>query len=245
MISEQNIRLIENYLFGKLSEHEIIAFEQRIKNDKEFADEVNFMRDLMIGSAELGKNELRNKLKIIAHDYKTNESQQKNNFKTYLAIAASVIALVGISAILYFMQSPNGKDANNIADLQNDTINEVNKIIANSSTNTKFYNVNQPDGGFGFAEADSLSTKLPVLTVTSSKYQNNYLYRDTLFLFLPSEDSLRFCSFPEQSNLLYFEQGKGNIYFIELKKGKKLGLIMPVDDKEVMNKIKKGFDKKN
>ena len=241
MISDQDIRLIEKYLFGKLSEQENIDFENRIKIDSVFSEEVDFMRDLGISAKDLGRDEMRSKLKIIAQEYKTPETKQNNNFKRYLAIAASVVVIVGITAVFYYMQSNNGKNENNIANLQNDTINAVNKIINASSSNTKLYPINQADNGYGFAVSDSTAIKFPVLIVNSSIYNNHYLFRDTLFLFLQSEDSLRLCSIGRQPDLMFFEQGRGRFYFIELKKSKTLGLIMRVKDAKLIDEFNEFF----
>ena len=242
MINEQDIELIEKYLFGKLSEKEKTAFEQRLKNDKEFANEVDFMRDLKISSREFGREELKNKLKKIAHEHKAIEIKQNTGIRTYLAIAASIIVVIGIAALFYWTPSKN--NSNNIAGLSGDSI-EVNRIIANSAGGTKYFNINTVSDGYGYAETDSSAgNKLPVLIIHSDKYSNHYLFRDTLFLFLSSGDSLRFCSFTEQSNLLYFSQGKELFYFVELKKDMKLASIKKIDDKEVIYKIKKLEDNK-
>ena len=236
MINEQDIELIEKYLFGKLSEQEKAAFEQRLKNDMELAEEVDFMRDLKISSSEFGREELKNKLKKIAHEYKAIEIKQNPSIRTYLAIAASIIVVIGIAALFYWTPSKN--NSNNIAGLAGDSI-EVNRIIANSAGGTKYFNINTVGDGYGYAETDSSAgNKLPVLTIHSDKYNNQYLYRDTLFLFLSSGDSLHFYSFG-QSNLLYFSQGKELFYFVGLKKDMKLALIKKVEDKEVVDKIKK------
>lgn len=237
MINEQDIELIEKYLFGKLSEQEKTAFEQRLKNDKEFANEVNFMSDLKISSREFGREELKNKLKKIAHEHKVIGIKQNPGIRTYLAIAASIIVVIGIAALFYWTPSKN--NSNNIAGLSGDSI-EVNRIIANSAGGTKYFNIKSAGDGYGYAETDSSAgNKLPVLIIHSDKYNNHYLYRDTLFLFLSSGDSLRFCSFSGQSNLLYFSQGKELFYFIELKKDLKLTLIKKIEDGELVNKIKK------
>lgn len=241
MINEQDIELIEKYLFGKCSEQEKAAFELRLKNDKEFADEVDFMRDLKISSSEFGRGGLKNKLKKIAHEHKAIEIKQKNGIMTYLAIAASLIVVIGIAALFYWTPSKN--NSNNIAGLSADSI-EVSRIIANSAGSTKYFNINSVGDGYGYAVTDSSAgNKLPVLTIHSDKYNNHYLYKDTLFLFLPSGDNLRFYSFTEQSNLLYFSQGKDLFYSVELRKDMKLTPTKKVEDTEVINKIKKVIDK--
>lgn len=243
MINEQDIELIEKHLFGKLSEKEKTAFEQRIKDDTEFAQEVDFIRDFKICAKEFGREELRNKLKKIAEEHKAIETQQNPSIRTYFAIAASIIVVIGIAALFYWTPSKN--DTNSMAGLSGDST-EVNRIITNSAGSTKYFNINPVGDGYGYAETDSSAgNKLPVVIIHSDKYNNQYLYRDTLFLFLQGGDSLRFCSFTEQSNLLYFSQGNELFNYVELKKEAKLASIKKVEDKEVVDKIKKVFEGKD
>lgn len=246
MINERDIELIEKYLFGKLSEEEKYAFDKRIETDKEFVNELDFMRDLKISSSELGKTELRNKLKAVAINYKSNENNKNSSLKTYLAIAASIAILVGIATLLYFLNIKDKKNTDNIAGL-NDSINtiEVKQIIESLATNTKLVNINSVDGNFGYAQTDSLVTyKFPVLIIPSEKYANSYLYRDTLFLFLASAETPHFYSLSEQSIFLYLSLEKESLYYVELKKDTKLTSIKKVDDIEVINRIKTFLEKK-
>lgn len=48
MISEKNIEIIEAYLRGDLSESERMTVEERMKSDKDFASQVEMLRDMSI-----------------------------------------------------------------------------------------------------------------------------------------------------------------------------------------------------
>ena len=67
-ISEKDIEIIERYLMGELGEKELELFEQRIKTDKEFADEVFFIEDVINASKEEGRNEFKKRLKAVEED---------------------------------------------------------------------------------------------------------------------------------------------------------------------------------
>jgi tetratricopeptide (TPR) repeat protein len=64
-ISDQDIELIERYLSGELDSKEEETVEERIKTDKEFAEELDFMRDVMSASQKEGREEFREKLSAI------------------------------------------------------------------------------------------------------------------------------------------------------------------------------------
>jgi hypothetical protein len=238
MINENDIELIENYLSGKLTEQENIAIKNRIKNDTNFAGEVEFIRDLKISSKELGRNELRNKLQKIAAD--NNSGENKNNLRTHFAIAASALVLIGLASILYFMQSKSGINENKIADLSKDTVSskEINQLISKSVNDTKLVAINQLNDGLGFAGKDSsINNKLPLVIINSSKYNNNYIYRDTLFLFLELQQNLSFFSIGDEPNNLYFSSADKLFYSIKLLRDDKMYPLENVRDKKIIDKL--------
>jgi anti-sigma-K factor RskA len=57
-LNDQDIEKIEQYLLGELTREEKGQVEERIKNDPEFAEEVEFMRDVIIATQEKGKEEV-------------------------------------------------------------------------------------------------------------------------------------------------------------------------------------------
>jgi len=67
-LSEKDIELIERYLLGELGEKEAEIIDQRIKTDKKFAEEVNFMKDIIGASKKEGRNQLKERLKTVEKD---------------------------------------------------------------------------------------------------------------------------------------------------------------------------------
>lgn len=61
-LSDKDLEQIENYLLGELTEAEKEKVEQRMKEEKEFAGEVDFMRDVMQTAKQEGRTKLKNKL---------------------------------------------------------------------------------------------------------------------------------------------------------------------------------------
>jgi len=57
-LTDQDIEQIEQYLLGELTREEKGQVEERIKNDPEFAEEVEFMRDVILATREKGKEEI-------------------------------------------------------------------------------------------------------------------------------------------------------------------------------------------
>ena len=238
MIQEKDIELVENYFFGKLTEQEKIAFEQRIKTDKLFAEEVDFIHDLKISANELGKKELRAKLKAIANNYNVNESSNTKDFKFYLAIAASVIFLLGIGSLIYLFQSKNVSEIT--ASKINNRYIEIESIINTSLINIKQYTVkNITEEGMGYVQNENSfgNNKLPVLIIKSNKYCNKYLYRDTLFLFIESTDSLQFTSLNTNPNILFFSSYKKEFFSIDVSKTDTLRPIQKISDEITIKKL--------
>src|ERR1035437_1175808 len=100
----KNIELIEQYFEGKLSEKERIDFEAKLLIDAEFKKEYEFYTHIVAGIKEAGEDKLREKLKIADRELdsgKVISIERKSNFKT-LALAASLIFLIGLSVIWYF-----------------------------------------------------------------------------------------------------------------------------------------------
>jgi hypothetical protein len=93
--------LIERYLMGQLSLHELALVEKKIKLDETFADEVNLQRDILIGINEYGKQQIRHKLTDFSQEPKIFRiiSVNKPVIVRY-AVAASIILAITIS-ILY------------------------------------------------------------------------------------------------------------------------------------------------
>ena len=65
-----NKELIERYLMGKLSFHELSEIEKKIKADPIFYEELNFQRDILIGINESRRLQLKEKLRNIKSEPK-------------------------------------------------------------------------------------------------------------------------------------------------------------------------------
>ena len=106
-VNEKDILLIENYLDGTLEAEAIIAFDERIKTDE------NFARALESRKAMPGLLQKASDYKVVREEVKL-ELDQYNPKKTQInkvmvySIAASVILLAGIFIVLKFtVFSPN------------------------------------------------------------------------------------------------------------------------------------------
>lgn len=103
----KNIEEIENYFEGKLSLEDKLLFEAKLESNPELADELNLYKQIRSAIVEKGNNDLKNKFALADEelDIATIVSiNKKTNYKV-LAIAASVILVVGVS-IFFFL---NGK----------------------------------------------------------------------------------------------------------------------------------------
>lgn len=74
-LNDQDIEKIEQYLLGELTREEKGQVEERIKNDPEFAEEVEFMRDVIIATQEKGKEEVD---QIFGNNDQENTTKEEN-----------------------------------------------------------------------------------------------------------------------------------------------------------------------
>jgi hypothetical protein len=103
MINRKDIDLIDQYLHDKLEEESLLSFNNRVKTDPEFAEELDLMRKFSAGIKDYGRRELRNKLKTIASKNKKHGSRKI----LYWSIAASLLLIVGFSGYFYlFINKP-------------------------------------------------------------------------------------------------------------------------------------------
>ena len=61
-LEDKDIELIERYLLGEATSEEKNAVEQRLKRDQEFAEEVDFVRRVILATREKGEEIFRDKL---------------------------------------------------------------------------------------------------------------------------------------------------------------------------------------
>jgi len=98
MIEQKDIDLIDQFLNDKLKGEALVAFNNRVKSDTEFAEELEIMKNISVGIKNYGRQELKNKLKTIAKKERKNKSKQV----IYWSIAASFLLLIGLSGYFYF-----------------------------------------------------------------------------------------------------------------------------------------------
>ena len=65
MITDENIELIEKFLKEELHGKELLQFEQKVLQDKEFAQDVQFFKDMNAGLKKTGRQALKKKLQNI------------------------------------------------------------------------------------------------------------------------------------------------------------------------------------
>ena len=96
---QETQELIDNYLSGNLNSHELDAFNERLKSDPEFRVLVN---DQKVITKSVEEYNLRNLLDDF-HDEISEEPEKKWLTPGLLALAASVLLLIGVStwSILY------------------------------------------------------------------------------------------------------------------------------------------------
>jgi tetratricopeptide (TPR) repeat protein len=119
-LSDKDIEQIESYLFGELTDEERTTVEQRMKTDPEFADQVNFMRDIINVSKQKGRQHLRENLKkaeqkeaakIEAEIDKEGESttkQKKTNIRHNWFYWVTAVAAAAIAGYFFGIIIPSG-----------------------------------------------------------------------------------------------------------------------------------------
>ena len=204
MITEKDIELIDKYLSGELSGSSLAEFEQRLNSDTQFTEEVRFIKDLKVSAKQVGRRELKDKLQSIARTV-TIESENKRfsllRKKTliYYSIAASIVIIIGVSAIFYFqsdksleqLAEDNNKDTLLIDDSIISKKAEIETLLADKNIKTVNKNIYFIDNnGFGYYEIDKRAARIIKLgIIENEKYANNYFLTDTiLFLFGDFED---------------------------------------------------------
>lgn len=97
----KNYKIIEKYIANELSNDELKWVEQQLQENKDFAKQLKMQIEL---EKSIGQNDvidLKNKLNSAYNEFITNEKKViKFNFIRKLAIAASIILLVGIASVL-------------------------------------------------------------------------------------------------------------------------------------------------
>ena len=97
---------IDRYVNGQLEGEELILFEQRMRDHVELAESVHVHRDVLTGIEAYFMQELKEEL------IKSDQQKPKRNIKTYLAIAASVLILVGAGVTYYLINTGGARNEN-------------------------------------------------------------------------------------------------------------------------------------
>ncbi len=103
-----DIELIDRYIAGELSENEMKAIEQRIKEDKDFAHEV-LLHQMAVEAVTF--NNFRNRVQEVRADMKKEREEspiipidrKRRNLLRRLAVAATVLVIV---SLVYFLTNP-------------------------------------------------------------------------------------------------------------------------------------------
>jgi len=155
MLSEKDQEFIDKYVNGNLSGDELRQAEERILNDKEFAEQVAFTSDLKKVIKQSEREELKKKLRSISVKYEYEDAAaSKSNRKNYLSIAATVAFLFIATGLGYYLGISTQH-----SELANEKNNNLKEHIRDSIEQHEFDSYNDRKG-FGFAETDS-TKKIP------------------------------------------------------------------------------------
>lgn len=99
---QQDIELIERFFRQELSEDELLAFENRVRQDPEFSKEVIEMRNLFYGVRLAARKDLKDELQEIQKDVLSESIKpyKPKNFK-WLKWFTGLVLTVAIVGILY------------------------------------------------------------------------------------------------------------------------------------------------
>ncbi len=199
-MTEELIDKIEKYLNGELTESERISFEGEITNDAELKDKVEFMRAIPLVAKKHAQEELKKKLDSFSFEgwyvegaaaasmtelTETGSARQSDKWR-YLAVAASVVLVVGI----FFLINRNNenklqlaKESKRLQDSIN-AIQELNRFIETPIASTLLPVNEIGETSFGFADTNKKDSLVIVLFRASAsglvgvygKFQNDTIY---------------------------------------------------------------------
>lgn len=108
MSTEGEIRRnqIDRYVTDQMNKEERIEFEQRMRDHEALAESVHMHRDVLMGIEYYFLKELKQEL------INSDQQKPKRNIRTYLAIAASTLLLVGAGITYYLMSA--GANSNSL-----------------------------------------------------------------------------------------------------------------------------------
>lgn len=251
MITEKDIELIDKYLSGDLSEAGQKEIELRILQDKDFAETVEFIKNLKTAAKNVGRNELKSKIEAIFDEkrkerkkaigtgnvgkyFSVNNPFVEFNIRKVYAIAASLIVLI-ISAIIIVLLVQIPKSSNNMAENKTDTINASNKHAENllrASKKIQGKNLSPviiKSSQFGYG-GESIVKPEPILikTINDKEFTNHYLL-STNTLILLGEFNLAKIIHLYQAPLFLVLEYSGTFYHLKRIEGEVRPLLMERD----------------
>jgi len=99
--AEERYDLFDAYILDRMNDEDKAAFEKRIAEDQQFAEEFEFFKQMISAINKEAEKKFKDNLREIDKKIDTPVLGKQNFFK-YFAIAASIVILLGISAYFYF-----------------------------------------------------------------------------------------------------------------------------------------------
>ncbi len=207
MTTEKDIELIDKYLLGGLSEAGLKEIELRILQDNEFAETVEFIKNLKAATKNVGRNDLKSKIDTIIEEkrkehekatvaknagkyFSVNNRFVEFNVRKIYAIAASLLILIISSTIIVLLVKIPKQNSNMVGN-KTDTINspskQIDKILFASKkiqglTLTPLI-LNSTQFGYG---GESYIKPEPILikTINDKEFTNHYLLSSNTLILL-------------------------------------------------------------
>ena len=235
----KNIEEIENYFEGKLSLEDKLLFEAKLESDSLLVAEFELYKQIRKAIVEKGREDLKNKFALADKelddkDVSTIQISKKTNYKI-LAIAASVIAVVGISLFFFLNKS---KDYSQLADKYY----EAEKgLPVEMGTSARFDNLMNSYKSKNYTDTQrQLNELLQTDSTNDTLIFFNALVNDELKNYQPAITG--YLHIPSTSN--YFEKSQYRLVLAYLKTNKKEKAI-EIINQTLNNKEHLYYDKLN
>lgn len=189
-ISDQDLALIDKHLFGTLSEIELAAFNDRLK-DPIFSDQLAFIKTTKSVAEKRGEAEIRNIFKSIDADITDQPLARPGNTKRWLLIAG-VLALLAI-LFLYFFKTKKDTPEILFAEFYEPMPNMIAPIEKGDGQNTSYAL------GFQNYERGNYEEAIKQFDRSTTKNQNTIFYR-ALSLLALNQETLAMPSLTKLSN---------------------------------------------
>lgn len=219
MITAKDIELIEKFLSGDLNKYEKDLFDNRMSEDKEFAEEVKLRTNLKTVSQEI----IRAEFKSIMSDIRQEHSSKKSK-KIYLYSLISVAA-AAIILLFFFVLDPLG------------SIKSVDAYIAEAEPATTHSIISIQENALK-SEDSTLQIRSAELKISYIQEEQNFKYfhhyffnNETLYLFKQANDTIHlFYEINREGKRIYHLCRNGQHYKFQQKKQDKLYELKSVDN---------------